>query len=68
MEVCIIIAHVVRFEGPYYRKNLTVIFMMLCSQLGLVLSEDDRKEKVKAAKARTNLLQGKLDFYVNSNL
>lgn len=55
-------------KGLIIGKNLTVIFMMLCSQLGLVLSEDDWKEKVKAAKARTNLLQGKLDFYVNNNL
>lgn len=34
-------------------------------QLDLLLKEDGCKEKVAAAKAQTNLLQRKLDFYVN---
>ena len=46
-------------------KSISDLTMYPPLQLDLLLKEDGCKEKVAAAKAQANLLQGKLDFYVN---
>ena len=43
----------------------STVLCSTCSQLDLVLKETDLEERVAAAKAKVDALQGKFDFYVN---